>query len=281
MKQLIITADDYGMSEAVNRAILEGIDNGVITATNVMMNMPLCGDTERLRGKKASIGIHWTLTCGDPVLPPEKIPSLTDRDGRFYPLVEFRRLYNSGKIEDTDIEMELTAQYEKYRGIWGEADYWNTHEHVHLGPRIFRVFLKTAASQKICRMRSNNRIYVPAKSGKFPGSLLWTLLEPAKRTVFAYMRKKAVRKGILSPDGRICCLDKNDIHDAAYILPHIQWGNHNTAEFTIHPATECDSPFFGDMTENRLEEYRMVTDSQFQDIAKKAGIELITFNDIR
>ena len=281
MHKMIITADDYGMSEAVNRAVREGIDNGAITATNVMMNMPLCGDTERLRGKKVSIGIHWTLTCGNPILPPEQIPSLTDRDGRFYPLAEFRRLYSSGKIEDSDIEKELAAQYEKYRRIWGEADYWNTHEHVHIGLRIFRVFLKTAAGQKICRMRSNNRIYVPAKTGGKSGSLIWTLLEPAKRTVFAYMRKEAAQKGILSPDGRICCLDKKDIHDAAYILPHIQWRNRNTAEFTIHPAIGCDSPFFGNMTENRLEEYRMVTDPRFQDIAEKAGIELITFNDIK
>ena len=41
MKKLIITADDYGMSRAVNDAIDAGIAAGLITSTNVMVNMPL------------------------------------------------------------------------------------------------------------------------------------------------------------------------------------------------------------------------------------------------
>ena len=41
MKKLIITADDYGMSRAVNDAIDAGVDAGLITSTNAMTNMPL------------------------------------------------------------------------------------------------------------------------------------------------------------------------------------------------------------------------------------------------
>ena len=40
MKKVIITADDYGMSNAVNRAIDAGAEIGLITSTNVMTNMP-------------------------------------------------------------------------------------------------------------------------------------------------------------------------------------------------------------------------------------------------
>ena len=280
MKQLIITADDYGMSQAVNQAIQEGIENGIITSTNVMMNMPFCDDTDRIRGKGASIGLHWNLTCGKPVLPPEKVPGLVDRDGNFHSVSEFHRLYKSGKIPDAEIEKELTEQYRRYFQIWGSPDYWNSHENVHLSIRVFRVFLKTAIRLNIGKMRSYNRIYVPAKSGKKSSSVLWTLLEPAKRTVFAYWKRKAAKNGILSPDGKICCLDEKDVHDFEYILSHTQWGKHRNAEFTIHPATACDSPFFGNMTDNRLTEYRMVTDAGVHSALEKAQTELISFDGI-
>ena len=40
MKYMIITADDYGISEAVNQGIEEGIAAGFLTSTNLMTNMP-------------------------------------------------------------------------------------------------------------------------------------------------------------------------------------------------------------------------------------------------
>ena len=47
MKQLIITADDYGMSRAVNDAIEAGMAAGLITTTNVMQTC-LCIKKPRL-----------------------------------------------------------------------------------------------------------------------------------------------------------------------------------------------------------------------------------------
>ena len=39
MQKLIVTADDYGMCDVVDKAIDAGIENGIITTTNVMLNM--------------------------------------------------------------------------------------------------------------------------------------------------------------------------------------------------------------------------------------------------
>ena len=38
MRRLIINADDFGLTEGVNRAILEGHRRGVITSTTLMAN---------------------------------------------------------------------------------------------------------------------------------------------------------------------------------------------------------------------------------------------------
>ena len=48
----------------------------------------------------------------------------------------------------------------------------------------------------------------------------------------------------------------------------------------IHPATEHDSPFFGDLIERRMKEYRIFTDKRTLRILADAGIELVSFRSI-
>ena len=49
MQKLIITADDYGMCDIVDAAIDAGIENGIITTTNVMLNMETLHHAKDLR----------------------------------------------------------------------------------------------------------------------------------------------------------------------------------------------------------------------------------------
>lgn len=97
VKSLIITADNYGMNDSVNKAIEEGIEAGLITSTNVMTGMPECQEAEKLRKRypQVSIGLHWTLSAGKPVSAPESIPTLINDNGEFYPYATFRERYRS------------------------------------------------------------------------------------------------------------------------------------------------------------------------------------------
>ena len=111
MKRLIITADDYGMSKAVNRAIDEGIEAGLITSTNVMVNMPEYKEALKLKNNpNVSVGLHWVLACGKPVLSKNEIPTLVAENGEFYPYSQFRKMFRNGKISREDIKKELVAQ---------------------------------------------------------------------------------------------------------------------------------------------------------------------------
>ncbi len=42
--KLIINADDYGMSDTVNDAIIKGYQNGILSSTCIMANMPAFDD---------------------------------------------------------------------------------------------------------------------------------------------------------------------------------------------------------------------------------------------
>ena len=280
MKQIIITADDYGMSKAVNRAIDEGIANEVITSTNVMTNMPFYKDAIRLKETKASIGIHWNLTCGYPVSDKNEIKSLVRDDGEFYSYNEFRERFRKGIVQYEDIIKELHAQYDLFYGLLGEPVYWNTHENCHVDFRVYQLFVEVAKELKILKMRSHQRLYVNPKDGQGSYPLKWKIVEPIKSRILDSWQHKAHKEGISSPDGRICCLEDSDSHDMQYVANNIRWGKKKIAEYAFHPATECDSRFFGDMTDNRLVEYEIAKDKNVLHYLTDGGIELVNFDAV-
>lgn len=278
MKKLIITADDYGMSPAVNQAIDEGIAAGLITSTNVMMNMPVCNEAVRLKGTGASVGLHWVLTCGKPLLPWEKVPSLTADNGEFYPLSEFWKRYQKGLILEDEIERELTAQYEAYVSILGQPEYWNTHQHVHIAWKLYPLFLSLAVKLGMMKMRNNRRIYVPGSNRANNRSLKWKMLEPVKNSVLSLWQRKARGQGVAFPDGLIVALGRDDPENPEYLFHHIQWNGKEIGEYMIHPAVEYDSRYFETLIERRMQEYRIFTSEQTHRILADVGIELVSYS---
>lgn len=278
MKKLIITADDYGMSIAVNHAIDAGIEAGLITSTNVMPNMPFFEEAIKLKSySNISVGIHFTLSCGQPVSKSEEIPTLVSASGAFYPYAEFRERYRKHLINDSDIKTELTAQYNKYVNLLGTPDYWNTHQNVHVDFRIYKLFVLFAHEKNIQKMRSHQRIYVPGSKKEHKRSIVWRILEPIKSRMLNVWQNNAHKIGIGSPDGLICCLNKNDINNPEYLFTNIQWKKNNLAEYVIHPATDNDSPYFGKIVEQRIREYEMFTSEETKRIIAEAGIELVKY----
>ena len=280
MRKLIVTADDYGMSKGVNEAIDAGIACGLITSTNVMTNMPFYLEAEKLRSTSASIGLHWTISAGKPVLSAQEIPTLVDADGNFYPYAEFRRRYRKKLIFNEEIVKELKAQYNRFLAVCGEPDYWNTHQNTHVDFRIFRLFVDTASELGICKMRSHQRFYVPGSNKSQKMSLVWRLAEPIKSRLLNHWQRNAHRKGILSPGGVVVCLNKNDVDDLSYVFSHIKWRNNAIAEYVIHPATVNDSQFFGKIVDRRITEWKQFTSDETQQNLKNNDINLVNFSAV-
>jgi len=278
MKKLIITADDYGMSKAVNRAIDAGIEAGLITSTNVMTNMDFYEEAIKLKSTKASVGLHWTLSCGKPVLDAKAVKTLVTKEGCFYKYPEFRKRYRKGLISDEEIEKELVAQYNRYVNLMGEPDYWNTHQNVHVDFKIYALFVAVAKKLNISKMRSHQRIYVPAMNSDSKLSLKWKIMEPIKVSLLNAWQKNAHKKGISSPDGMIVCLNKSDAMSPDYTFSNVMWKENEIGEFVIHPATECDSPYFGSIGEQRIHEYTLFTDEKTLASVSNAKIELVNYD---
>jgi len=279
MKRLIITADDYGMSPAVNNAINEGVDKGIITTTNVMVGMSNSEDAINLKKKNhdISIGLHWTLTAGRPVSRPSEISSLIDDDGFFYCFTEFKRRYAKNLIKDKEIIIELKAQYNRFFDLCGRPDYWNTHQNVHVAFKLFSLFIDIAEELDIRVMRNHNRIYVPSSNAKGSLPLRWKLMEPAKRLLLQNWQKKADKRGILSADGIMVPMNKNDKHNLDYLLSNLVWNQAESVEYVLHPATHVDCDYFGTTKDERIKEYQLVTSDKTKEVFRNHHIILSNF----
>ena len=82
-RDVIITADDFGLDVAVNQAVEQAHCQGILTAASLMVGAPAAADAvERARRLPAlRVGLHVVLVQGRPVLPPEQVPDLVGETG--------------------------------------------------------------------------------------------------------------------------------------------------------------------------------------------------------
>jgi len=155
MKRLVVTADDFGLSSGVVEGIVEAHELGIVTSTSLMVNAPAAEAAfeEARRLPTLATGLHFVLTFGRPLGPPEPLSSLLDEDGGF-------RKNGSGAQEPArpdEVREELRAQLRAFeKGVGRPPTHIDGHHHVHLHPGILRVAIQEAGRLGI-PLRSTGR----------------------------------------------------------------------------------------------------------------------------
>ncbi len=146
MYKLIVNADDFGLNDGVSRGILQSMEEGIVTSTSIMMNMPSVEGAITLAAAvgKRTFGLHLTLTCGRPVLDLGKVPSIVDEKGLFFH--DRSQLIRASRIE---IEEECQAQLQKFFDCGLKLSHIDTHHHIHELPEILPVFIKLAHENNV------------------------------------------------------------------------------------------------------------------------------------
>ena len=117
-KTLLIRCDDLGMSHSVNMAFKELMESGLKFSASVMF--PCAWYQEAVDILKANpqitVGIHLTLNAEwknyrwGPIAGRNKVPSLVDSNGYFFPS---RATFFANNPKAEEIEIELRAQIER------------------------------------------------------------------------------------------------------------------------------------------------------------------------
>lgn len=143
MKRLIVTADDFGLTEGVVEGIIEAHERGVVTATSLMVNAPACEEAGAWARAHPSldVGLHFVLTYGRAVGPVEPLGELVAPGG------SFRRLGGGEheRAEPDHVRAELEAQLDRFESLVGRAPtHIDGHHHVHALPGVFPAVLEQA-----------------------------------------------------------------------------------------------------------------------------------------
>jgi chitin disaccharide deacetylase len=173
-KFLIVTADDFGLHEAVNEAVEQAARAGTLTAASLMVAGPAAADAVRRAGAlpQLRVGLHVTLADGRAQLPPRDIPRLVDSSGRFGDrlVLEGWRYFALARVR-RQLEAEIRAQFAAFARTGLALDHVNAHKHLHLHPTVLAKLIE------IGREFGTPAVRVPAEPLWFarrasPGALL-------------------------------------------------------------------------------------------------------------
>jgi len=83
VRRLIVNADDFGLTQGVNRAILEAHQGGIVTSATLIANGTEFAEAAALgrATDRLSVGCHVVLIDGARWTPPGSVPTLLGKDG--------------------------------------------------------------------------------------------------------------------------------------------------------------------------------------------------------
>jgi predicted glycoside hydrolase/deacetylase ChbG (UPF0249 family) len=151
---LIVNADDYGYFRCVSRGILEAAERGIVTATGVFANAErFDDDVPALRACTAiDAGVHLNLTDGRP-LTAEMQARVKRWGGRFPGKFAMAVAVATGAVPVRVVEREWRAQIDRCLGAGLTLRFLNSHEHIHMHPRLFPVVQALADAYGIAHIR--------------------------------------------------------------------------------------------------------------------------------
>lgn len=119
-KKLVICADDYGMSEAINQAVLQLAQLGRLNATSCLVGGPA------LRESGIQIGLHLNFT--------EKLAA---SQGIYLPIGSLIRACWLRRLGPQQVRAQIHAQFDRFEQVMGrQPDFVDGHQHVHQFPVI-------------------------------------------------------------------------------------------------------------------------------------------------
>ncbi len=159
--RIIVNADDLGMSEAVNEAIFQGIQRGVITSATMLANGPAIKAAAQSLHlfPNCSFGVHLNLTEFEP-LRPESRADLAR-------ILDQNKCFNGNSIREVRIGLpmlraifrEWCCQIENLMRLGVEPSHLDAHHHVHTIPQMLPVLAALRQRYKINKVRISRNMY--------------------------------------------------------------------------------------------------------------------------
>jgi len=151
-KNLIVNADDFGLTEEINNRIIESHQNGIVTSASLIPTGKAFDHAVKLINTNTNlgIGIHLALTKTSPVLQSRYIPTLVNHSGCFYK--SWRRFglkLLMNKIDLSEVGQEWEAQIKKVLDAGLHPTHLDSHQHIHIFPSLWKIIKQLAIKYNI------------------------------------------------------------------------------------------------------------------------------------
>jgi len=288
MRDLILNADDFGLTLGVNEAIIRAHREGILTSTTLMANAQAFDDAvERVRANPLlGVGVHLVLIGGRPVARPEEVASLVDDKGELpRSLPAFVAKVTSGLIRQEHIENELRAQIEKVRLAGIEPSHVDSHKHTHAHPRVMECVARVAQACGIKRIRKpfeNQRDSWNSTRDQRRKTASQLIIAAAAKISSPSFERICHRYGLRSPDRFLGVAATGGV-SRTVLRGLVDTVSDGTTEIMLHPGT-CDADLA--QTGSRLQlqretELQALLVPELKTLLRARGIRLISYRDVK
>ena len=244
---LIVTADDFGLHEAVNEAIERSSRDGILTAASLMVGAPAAADAVRRARElpRLRVGLHLVLADGLAVLGPDVIPGLADQSGRMNSrmFVNGVRFFAVSKLR-RQLEAEIRAQFSAFARTGLALDHVNVHKHFHLHPTLLEMLVRIGGEYGVSAVRvPDEPLWFAARGGRWIPWMSAAMLAPWN----AMMRRRLRAARMLHNDSifGVAASGAMDEETLLAVLARLPAG---LTEIYLHPATLSGSAIAASMS---------------------------------
>lgn len=161
MSNLIINADDFGISKAVNYAVMAAMDSNICTDTTLLVNFEESENAANLAismDRTDRVGIHLNLTEGLPLsLKIRNEPRFCNQEGYFHH-GKLKHIVQLSKSERIAVQEELTSQIRLSRKFGIPISHADSHNHIHEEPGLGLLIMDILKNENIPYLRLTNNI---------------------------------------------------------------------------------------------------------------------------
>lgn len=282
MRRLIVNADDFGLTAGVNRGIVESHRNGIVTSTTLMACSKRFAEAASLTKNlpRLSVGCHVVLVDGEPTANSGEISSLLSPGSppQFrVSLMNFAAMAASGRLDEGQIEAEITAQIQKLQSAGVAVSHLDSHKHTHMFPVVLRGMLRAAKKCGVRAIRNPFEPLVFAKFARWKRQFQLRMMSNFRRN----FRHALDDAGIATPDGCIGVaatggLNEDTFRQLIERLPEGTW------EFVSHPGyndQELDT-IRTRLRESREKELSILTSHTTKEVLRQEHVELISYREL-
>jgi chitin disaccharide deacetylase len=146
-KLLVVNADDFGKSPAINHAVALAHREGILTSASLMVSGAACAQAVTIARQTPTlaVGLHLVLADGMATLPAAEISHLTDSAGRFRrSATQAGFAYFFSRSARRELAREIRAQFECFARTGLELSHVDGHCHLHMHPAVLDLVLPMA-----------------------------------------------------------------------------------------------------------------------------------------